>query len=217
MGIRVLLADDHTIMREGLKFLLEQAADMEVVAQAANGLEALQLIEECRPDVVVMDLTMPKMGGIEATGRIVAAHPEIKVLALSMIQDKRSVVECMKAGASGYLLKDCAGKELLGAIRRVAAGEFYLCAKATELVISEATHHGNESRLLDSSSLTQREQEVLQMVADGNCTKEIAFALGVSGKTVDVHRSNIMKKLNLNNIVELTKYAIREGVTSIEP
>lgn len=217
MGIRVLLVDDHTIMREGLKSLLDQATDIEVVALAANGVEALQKVEECSPDVVVMDLTMPQMGGIEATGRIVAAHPDIKVLALSMIQDKSCVVECLKAGAKGYLLKDCAGEELLGAIRILAAGESYLCSTITELVIREYTQLATGSQLSATSSLSKREQEVLQLIADGKNTKEIAFMFGVSGKTVDVQRSNIMKKLDLYSVAELTKYAVREGLTKLEP
>ena len=216
MSIRVLLVDDHTIMRDGLNSLLDQATDIEVVAQAANGVEALQRVEEYRPDVVVMDLTMPQMGGIEATRRIVAAHPDIKVLALSMIQNKSCVVECLKAGAKGYLLKDCAGDELLGAIRILAAGDFYLCSRITEIVIRDYTHHSAESPMQAASNLSKREQEVLQLIADGKSTKEIAYTFGVSGKTVDVQRSNIMKKLDLYSIAELTKYAIREGLTNLD-
>lgn len=217
MSIKVQLVDDHKIMREGLKSLLDRAADIEVVAQAANGIEALQRAEECCPDVVVMDLTMPEMGGIEATRRIVAAHPEIKVLALSMIQDKSCVVESLKAGAKGYLIKDCAGEELLGAIRTLAAGESYLCTRITELVIRDFTQLVAESPSQSTTNLSKREQEVLQLIADGKNTKEIAYMFGVSIKTVDVQRSNIMKKLNLYSIAELTKYAVREGLTSIEP
>jgi len=217
MSITVLLADDHTIMREGLKSLLDRAADIEVVAQAANGSEALQKVEEYRPEVVVMDLTMPGMGGIEATRRIAAAYPKIKVLALSMIENKSCVVECLKAGAKGYLLKDCAGEELLGAIRALAAGEFHLCSKITELVIREYTQHDIDGASPSTHILSKREQEVLQLITDGKNTKEIAFMLGVSVKTIDVQRHNIMKKLNLYSIAELTKYAVREGLTSIEP
>ena len=216
MNIRVLLVDDHTIMREGLKSLLDQATDIEVVAQASNGVEALQKVEECCPDVVVMDLTMPQMGGIEATGRIVAAHPGIKVLALSMIEDKSCVVECLKAGAKGYLLKDCAGEELLGAIRILAAGESYLCPSITDLILREYTQLAAGSPSKATSSLSKREQEVLHLITDGKSTKEIAFTFGVSGKTVDVQRSSIMKKLNLYSIAELTKYAVREGLTTLE-
>jgi len=217
MSITVLLVDDHTIMREGLKSLLDRAADIEVVAQAANGCEALQRVEEYRPEVVVMDLTMPGMGGIEATRRITAAYPEIKVLALSMIANKSCVVECLKAGAKGYLLKDCAGEELLGALRALAAGEFHLCSRITELVIREYTQLAIDGVSSSSHILSKREQEVLHLIADGKNAKEIAFTLEVSVKTIDVQRSNIMKKLNLFSIAELTKYAVREGLTSIEP
>lgn len=217
MSIRVLLVDDHKIMREGLKSLLDQVTDIEVVAQAANGAEALHKAEECCPDVVVMDLTMPQMGGIEATGRIVAAHPGIKVLALSMIEDKSCVVECLKAGAKGYLLKDCAGEELLRAIRILAAGESYLCPSITDLVLKEYTQLAAGSPSKATSSLSKREQEVLYLISDGKSTKEIAFTFGVSGRTVDVQRSSIMKKLNLYSIAELTKYAVREGLTTLGP
>lgn len=217
MSIRVMLVDDHKIMREGLKSLLDRATDIEVVALAANGIEALQKAKEFRPDVVVMDLTMPEMGGIEATQRIMAANPEIKVLALSMIQDKSCVVESLKAGAKGYLIKDCAGEELLGAIHTLAGGESYLCSRITELIIRDYTQLVVGSSAQSTSNLSKREQEVLQLIADGKSTKEIAYMFGVSIKTVDVQRSNIMKKLNLYSIAELTKYAVREGLTSIEP
>lgn len=217
MSITVMLVDDHTIMREGLKSLLDRTPDIEVVAQAANGVEALEKAGEFHPEVVVMDLTMPGMGGIEATQRIVAAHPDVKVLALSMILEKSCVVESLKAGAKGYLIKDCAGEELLGAIRTLAAGESYLCSRITELVIRDYTQLAARESSISDPKLAKREQEVLQLIADGKNTKEIAFMLGVSIKTIDVHRSNIMKKLNLHSIAELTKYAIREGLTSIEP
>lgn len=217
MSITVMLVDDHTIMREGLKSLLDRTPDIEVVAQAANGAEALEKAGEFHPEVVVMDLTMPGMGGIEATQRIVAAHPDVKVLALSMILEKSCVVESLKAGAKGYLIKDCAGEELLGAIRTLAAGESYLCSRITELVIRDYTQLAARESSISDPKLAKREQEVLQLIADGKNTKEIAFMLGVSIKTIDVHRSNIMKKLNLHSIAELTKYAIREGLTSIEP
>lgn len=216
MSIRVLLVDDHKIMREGLKSLLTKAADIEIVAQAANGVEALQKVEECNPDVIVMDLTMPEMGGIEATKRIIAIRPEVKVLALSMIQDKECVVESLKAGAKGYLIKDCAGEELLGAIRTLASGESYLCSRITELVIRDYTQFNDEGSSASTIKLSKREREVLQLIADGKNTKEIAHMFGVSIKTIDVQRANIMKKLNLYSIAELTKYAVREGLTSLE-
>lgn len=217
MNIRVLLVDDHKIMRDGLKALLAKATDIEVVAEAANGNEALQKALESRPDVIVMDLTMPEMGGIEATRRIVASNPDMKILTLSMVIDKSCVVECLKAGAKGYLVKDCAGEELLGAIRALAAGDSYLCARITELVIRDYAQMAADDPSPSNDKLSKREQEVLQLIADGKNTKEIAFTRGVCIKTIEAQRSNIMKKLDLHSIAELTKYAIRTGLTSIEP
>jgi len=216
MSIRILLADDHKIMREGLKALLAKAADIEVVAQAANGVEAVQQTAEHAPDVIVMDLSMPKMGGIEATRRILATNPDIKILALSMAMERSCVLECLKAGAKGYLIKDCAGEELIGAIRTLASGGSYLCSKITELVISDYAQRAADDPSSTHAELSKREQNVLQLIAGGKNTKEIAFTFGVSVKTIEVHRSNIMKKLDLHSIAELTKYALREGLTSIE-
>jgi len=217
MSINVLLVDDHKIMREGLVSMLAKATDIEVVAQAANGIEAVQKAVEYCPDVIVMDLTMPELGGIEATRRIVAANSSMKVLVLSMVIDKNCVIECLKSGAKGYLSKDCAGAELLGAIRTLAAGESYLCSRVTDLVIRDYTQLSSDDHSTSNDKLTKREQEVLSLIAAGKSTKEKAFILGVSIKTIDVQRSNIMKKLNLHSIAELTKYAIRTGLTSIEP
>ncbi len=217
MSIRILLVDDHKIMREGLTALLAKASDIEVTAQAANGVEAIKMATEQVPDVIVMDLSMPKMGGIEATRRIIAANPDIKILALSMAMDRSCVLESLKAGAKGYLIKDCAGEELIGAIRTLASGGSYLCSKITELVISDYAQRPADDQPSPHTELSKREQEVLQMIAEGQNTKEIAFRFGVSAKTIEVHRSNIMKKLELHSIAELTKYALREGLTSLEP
>lgn len=216
MSIRVLLVDDHKIMREGLNALLDRATDIEVVAQAANGIEAIQKATEFTPDVIVMDLSMPKMGGIEATRRIVATSPDIKILALSMSIDRSCVLESLKAGAKGYLIKDCAGEELIGAIRSLASGGSYLCSKITELVINDYAQRAVDEPSQHHSELSKREQEVLQHIAEGKNTKEIAFTFDVSIKTIEVHRTNIMKKLDLHSIAELTKYALREGLTSLE-
>lgn len=218
MSINVLLVDDHKIMREGLKSVLAKASDIKVVAQASNGLEAVQKAVECSPDVIVMDLTMPEMGGIEATRRIVAANSSMKIIILSMVLDKNCVVECLKAGAKGYISKDCAGAELLRAIRALAAGESYLCSRITELVIMDCDQLSADKQQSPSiEKLSKRELEVLRLIADGKSTKEQAYTFGVSIKTIDVQRSNIMKKLNLHSIAELTKFAIRTGLTSIEP
>jgi DNA-binding NarL/FixJ family response regulator len=215
MSIRVLLVDDHRIVRDGLKAILDSANDIEVVAEATNGREALAKTIEHHPDVVVMDLNMMEMGGVESTRLIVKKVPESKVLILSMLINIRCVADCLKAGARGYLLKDCAGEELINALHTIAAGDPFLCTKITELLIKD---YAQNSLLPDpnSSRLSTREMEVLQMIADGKSTKEIAFDFGVCIKTVEVQRINIMKKLDLHNVAALTKYAIREGLTSMD-
>ncbi|MEA5115235.1 MAG: response regulator transcription factor [Geobacteraceae bacterium] len=215
MAIKVLLADDHRILREGLKAILDMSADIEVVDEASNGKDALAKAVQHRPDIVLMDLNMAEMGGIEATRCIVKSVPESKILILSMLMDGRCVADCLRAGARGYLLKDCASDELLHAIRALMNGEPFLCAKITELMIRDYTRNSSADRRDLGSVLSSREQEVLQHIADGRNTKEIAFTLGVSVKTVEVQRLNIMKKLNLFSIAELTKYALREGLTSL--
>lgn len=216
MEIRVLLVDDHRIMREGLKALLEHEQNMEVVGEAENGYEAVRLASELKPDVVVMDLNMPKMSGIEAIRRILSADQRTKALALSMALDRVCVIETMKAGANGYLLKDCAAEELVGAIHDVMNGERYLCAKITELVVKDYMDIVFDDAGVIGGRLTRREREVLELIADGKNTKEIAFRFWVSVKTTEVQRSNIMKKLNLFSIAELTKYAVRHGLATLE-
>ncbi|CAH2031151.1 response regulator transcription factor [Trichlorobacter ammonificans] len=210
--IRVLLVDDHKIMRDGLQSLLEQSGEITVIAQAASGQEAIRLFHELQPDLTIMDLTMPEMSGIEATRRIVAEQPEARVLALSMVMEQDCVLECLKAGAKGYLVKDCAADELLQAVCTVHKGGSYLCSRATTLVV-HGMQAGRESE--PSSCLTEREQEVLQLLADGFNTKEIAFKLEISTKTVETQRAAIMKKLDLYSIAELTKYALQQGLTDL--
>lgn len=213
--IRIVIADDHTIVREGLRSLLEQEPDMVVVAEAANGAEAVQLISEHRPDVVVMDISMPVMNGIDATREIVKKYPQVRVLALSMESDRKFVVELLKSGASGYVLKDAAFAELATAIRRVHSGEPYLGPKITEIVLREYLQSIPEDLPQNCESLTQREKEILQLIADGKSAKEIAYALNKSIKTVENQRHSIMKKLNLYSIAELTKYAVRQGLSPL--
>ena len=216
MKISVLLVDDHQIMRDGLEALLGNAEDIKVVAQAATGIAAVKETLELCPDVVVMDLTLPDISGIEATRQILAANPAQSILALSMLQDKNCVLESLKVGAKGYLVKNCAGEELIQAIRALAAGESYLCSQVTRLIIQDYARSEAEEPPPLHPQLTRRELEVLRLIAAGKSTKEIAFALRISIKTIDVHRHRIMKKLNLYSIAELTKYAIREGLSSIE-
>jgi len=216
MTIRVLLADDHKIVREGLMSLLEKEPDIDVVAMADNGRTAVQLAGELKPDVAVLDIAMPEMNGIEATRRISRDDPQVKVLALSMHSARRFVTEALSAGAKGYLLKDCAAEELVRAIRTVAGNETYLSPKVAGLIVKDYLKHSPETTLSDNSCLTNREREILQLIAEGESTKGIAFKIGVSIKTVETHRQQIMKKLNLHSVAELTRYAIREGLTPLE-
>jgi DNA-binding NarL/FixJ family response regulator len=216
MTIRVLLADDHKIVREGMRSLLEKEPDIDVVAMADNGRKAIQLARELKPDVAVLDIAMPEMNGIEATRRISSDDPEITVLVLSMHSARRFVTEALSAGAKGYLLKDCASEELVRAIRTVAANETYLSPKVAGVIVKDYLKHSPETTLSPESFLTNREREILQLISEGKSTKEIAFKLAVSIKTIETHRHQIMKKLNLHSVAELTKYAIREGLTPLD-
>lgn len=218
-AIRVLLADDHRLMREGLRQILQREADFEILPDAPEGRTAVRLAAELHPDVVVMDVTMPDLNGIEATRQIKAAHPTIRVLGLSMHADRQFVTEMLAVGASGYLLKDCPAHELATAIRAAAAGETYLSSKVAGLILMGVSAGGSNSGANEPKrhygALTPREREILQLVADGGSSKEIAFRLGLSVKTVDTHRRQVMEKLELYSVAELTHYAIREGLTAL--
>lgn len=216
MTIRILLADDHKIMCDGLRNLLESQSGIEVIAVAENRRDAVKLARELKPDVVIMDVSMPNLNGIEATRQIIAESNTIRVIALSMHSDKRFVVDMLKAGAAGYLLKESAFKELVIAVRAVVNHKTYLSSRIAEIATHDYVHHLSKCFSQVSSSITAREREVLQLLAEGKNTKEIASCLYVSVKTVEVHRKNIMDKLNIRNIAGLIKYAIREGLTSLE-
>jgi DNA-binding NarL/FixJ family response regulator len=216
MHTRILLADDHRIIREGLRALLQKQPDMEVVEEAPDGNTAVRLTEKLRPDIVIMDIGMPDLNGIEATHQIVTRVKKVKVIALSMHSDKRFVVEMLKAGASGYLLKDCASEELVDAIRTVSAGQIYLSQRVTGVVVNEYLQNRSESNATAYGLLTAREREILQLLAEGSTTKSISSFLNVSSKTVATHRGQIMKKLSLRSVAELTKYAIKQGLTSLD-
>jgi len=216
MSIKVLLADDHALIREGLRSLLEKQPDMEVVADADDGRRAIELVRELSPDVVVMDVTMPTLGGIEATRQITGEFPAVKVIALSIHSRRRFVADMLQAGAAGYILKECLFDELVQAIRAVSEGGRYLSPRITDVVVDDYVKRlssGDESPL---RSLTGREREVLQLVAEGKSTKQIAQELHVSTKTIEANRRQIMEKLDMHSVAELTKYAVREGLTSLE-
>ncbi len=212
MKLRILIGDDHKIVREGLCALLEKQSDIEVVGEADNGLATVQMAEELSPDVVVMDVCMPDLNGIEATRRINDMNRNIRVLALSMYSDKRFVLSMMKAGAAGYLVKDCASNELIQALRAVSSGRTYLCAGIGDVLIKDYISQLRED---ECSVLTAREREVLQLLAEGKTTREIALKLHLSVKTVETHRYDIMNKLDIHTVAGLTKYALRDGLTPL--
>ena len=213
--IKVVLTDDHMIIRDGLRALLEKQPDMEVVAEADNGRTALKHVKELSPDVVIMDIGMRELNGIDATRQIVKMSPGVKVLALSMYSDKRFVKEMLKAGASGYMLKDSAFTELIDAIRVVVGGKIYISPGVASIVLEDYLEDSTERESSIRSLLTSREIEVLQLLAEGKSTKQIALSLSLSIKTIDSRRARIMQKIGIDNIADLTKYAIREGIVSL--
>jgi two-component system response regulator NreC len=216
MSIRIILADDHTIVRHGLNKMIQQQEDMEVIAQAANGQSTVELTRQLSPDIVIMDIGMPDLNGIDATRQIVREFPRAKVIGLSMHSGKKFVVEMLKAGASGYLLKDCALEELTTAIKTVVAGKIYLSPAITNVVVENYVRGSTEKQNSAFTLLSQREREVLQLMAEGKTTKQIARRLHISPKTVEGHRLRLMAKLNMDSVAKLTKYAIQEGLTSLE-
>ncbi len=218
MKIKILLVDDHELMRNGLRTLLEREGDFEVVAEAGNGREALEMVRQFKPDIVVMDITMPEMSGIVATAHICKENERVKVLGLSMHPAGNMVGEMLQAGAVGYMTKNCAAGELVTAIRFVQNGQIYLSPE-----ISREAVQGYLQQLKSGTSkrktigpLSVRESEVLQLVAEGKSTKVIASELCISEKTVGAHRQNITNKLGIRSVAELTKFAIREGLTPLE-
>ena len=216
MSIRVMLADDHKMIRDGLRALIEKQKDMEVIAEAADGQTAVRTARKMSPDVVVMDIGMPDLNGIEATRQIVALPHKPKIVGLSMHADRRYVAQMLKAGASGYLLKDSAFEELVKAIATVMKGQIYLSPEIAETVVDDYRRVAKDEDGSVFSLLTNREREVLQQIAEGCSTKEIAGELSVSVKTIETHRRQIMEKLKLHSVAELTKYAIKEGLTELD-
>ena len=216
MKIRVLLVDDHAIIREGLRSLLEKQPEMEVVADTDDGRKAFEFVRELLPDIIIMDITMRGLNGIEATRRIIAEFPAVKVIALSIHSKRRYVADMLSAGASGYILKECLFDELVQAIKAVVAGGRYLSPKITDVVVSDYVKHLSATADSPFEALKTREREVLQLVAEGKSTKQIALDLHVSTKTIEANRRQIMEKLDIHSVAELTKYAVREGLTTLE-
>ena len=216
MSIRILLADDHRIVREGIRTLLEKHSDLQVVAEAGHGWEAIKLARELLPDVAILDVTMPELNGMEATRQILDENPAIKVIGLSVHIDKGIASEMFKAGASGYLTKECALEELVKAIRRVMTGQKYLSEAIAESVVGDFVELHSYSDGIKAPKLTVKERLILQFIAEGKSTKEIAGDLDLSIKTVETHRLRIMNKLGITNVAGLVKYAIREGLTPLE-
>ncbi|MCJ7729168.1 MAG: response regulator transcription factor [Sedimentisphaerales bacterium] len=216
MPARILLADDHTIIRQGLCSLLEKHPGFEVVGAAEDGRKALELVRELAPDIVIMDITMPNLNGIDATRKIISEMGDVKVIALSIHSSRRFVTEMLRAGASGYVLKECLFDELLEAIRTVLNGGIYLSSKITGVVVDDYVKRLSTDYQPEAPPLTEREREVLQLMAEGRSTKQTALQLHVSGKTIESNRRNIMDKLGIHSVAELTKYAVREGLTPLE-
>ncbi len=216
MSTKILLADDHGIIREGLRSLLEKQDDIEVIGEAQDGRKAVTLVQELLPDIVIIDISMPNLNGIDATRQIMSVCPDVKVIALSIHSNRRFVAKMLKAGAKGYILKDSLFEELSQAIKTVSSGEVFLSPKLTSMVVNTYVERLATTTGPESEGLTDREREVLQLLAEGKTTKQIAVELHVTNKAIEANRRNIMRKLNINNLPELTKYAIREGLTSLE-
>ncbi|MGH2509183.1 MAG: response regulator [Ktedonobacteraceae bacterium] len=213
MNIHILLADDHTILRAGLKMMLNAQPDMEVVGEAQDGRQALHEALRLHPDIILMDITMPDMNGIEATKQVKKQLPEVKVLILTMHENEEYVFQALRAGASGYMLKEAADTDLINALHVIQSGNFYLSPTAQSVMVGDYLQRVRAGEEKDSySSLTERERGILKLVAEGFTNNQIAERLVISPKTVDTHRTHIMDKLNLHSRAELVKYAMRRGL-----
>ena len=215
MSIKVLLVDDHQIVREGLRVMLEKEHDITIVGEAEDGRRAEQLAQELVPDVIIMDVAMPDLNGIEATRQITAKLSGVKIIALSMHNDRRFVLNMLKAGAAGYILKDDAFQSLSKAIRTVMSNKSYLSHQISDMLDNHGFTSSHGTKSTDGELLSSREREVLQLVAEGKTSNQIAEKLHISAKTVETHRQQVMLKLNIKNVAELTKYAIRVGLTML--
>jgi DNA-binding NarL/FixJ family response regulator len=214
--LRIFLADDHRLFRDGLRTLLEQQVDIEVIGEATDGQTTLNAVQSLLPDIVLLDVSMPGLNGIETVRKLKIEQPSVRVIMLSMHSDQRFVIESLRAGASGYIVKDSAIDELLSAIRSVSKNQMYLSQVLAASVVKDYINMTSDRTGSVFSILSAREREVLQLLAEGKSTKEIAGDMNVSIKTIETHRKQIMDKLDIHSIAELTKYAIREGLTPLE-
>jgi DNA-binding NarL/FixJ family response regulator len=216
MSIKILLADDHHIIRQGIRALLEAQKDFEIVAEADDGRTAVKLVRQHNPDVIIMDVSMPDLNGIDATRQILRETDKAKVIALSMYSDKRFIKGMLEAGASGYLLKNCVAAELISAIRSVMKGQKYLSPQILGEVVEGYLEHLSGNKAESDSPLSSREREIVQLVAEGKDSRQIAECLHISPKTVESHKRRIMEKLEIHSVAMLTKFAIRQGLTSVD-
>ena len=215
MSIKIMVVDEHKILREGLATMIAKQPDMEIVGEATDGREALDLVDQKTPDLILMDVSMPNLNGIEATRKIKSKKPEIEIIALSLHSDRRFVLGMIGAGASGYLIKQCTFDELVLAINTVMEGKKYLSPEISNILVDEYVRKDSQEEAIIDSKLTPREREILQLLAEGKNTKEIASNLSISVKTVETHRRHIKRKLKADSVAELTKIAIKEGLTSL--
>jgi two-component system response regulator NreC len=213
MTVRILLADDHTVVRQGLRKILEERTDWDVVAEAGDGREAVRLAEQCKPDVAILDVAMPRLNGIEATRQIARRVPSTRVLVLSMHQDEAYVAQILQAGASGYILKDSADVDLLQAVNELAHGRSFFSPVIARVMLDDYVRQGADRAVSDRwESLSEREREIVQLIAEGKTNKEIAALLSISPSTVETHRAHLMEKLDLHSAAEIVLYAVRRGV-----
>lgn len=215
MSIEIVLVDDHQLFRDGVRHLLGHQLDMAVLGEAEDGRMAVEMVRKLSPQVVIMDVTMPNLNGIDATRRILAENPKVKVIALSMHGHRRFVQEMLKAGASGYLLKECAFQDLIQAIRTVLADKVFLSPDIARIVMVDYLNPSQTDKKKGISLLTSKEREVLQLIAEGNTNEKTAQILHMSRRTVEKHRARIMNSLKIDNLAELVKFAVREGLTKL--